>query len=99
MSGARIVMLAAAAVTLIAAAKPYALPNEPDIALPFAGEDADLVRANCSGCHSLDYITTQPRGKGVQFWRDSVTKMVNVYGAPVAKTDAERIAVALGNAR
>ena len=51
---------------------------------------------NCSACHSLDYITTQPRGKGEQFWRDSVAKMVNVYKAPLSPEDADAVGAALG---
>lgn len=51
-----------------------------------------VVVANCTACHSLDYITTQPRGKGGQFWRDEVAKMVNVYKAPIAPADADAVA-------
>ncbi|KEY97937.1 sulfite:cytochrome C oxidoreductase subunit B, partial [Sphingomonas sp. BHC-A] len=51
--------------------------------------------ATCSACHSLDYVTTQPRGKGAQFWQDSVGKMIKVYGAPIEPADAERIAAYL----
>jgi hypothetical protein len=50
---------------------------------------------NCSACHSLDYITTQPRGKGEQFWRDAVAKMVNVYKAPLSPEDADAVAATL----
>lgn len=89
----------AAAALLIGAgavqAKPYALPAEKQVTLP-AGPGADLTAATCSACHSLDYLVTQPRGKGEQFWKDSVTKMVNVYGAPIAKDDAAAIAAYLG---
>jgi predicted secreted protein len=77
---------------LLAAAKPitYTLPPERQIELP-PGPDVQLVRAQCSACHSLDYIQTQPRGKGEQFWRDSVTKMTSVYGAAFSPEDANRI--------
>lgn len=77
---------------LLAAAKPlsYALPQEQPVALP-PGPYVELVQSHCSACHSLDYIRTQPRGKGEQFWRDSVTKMTGVYGAPISREDADRI--------
>lgn len=72
------------------------------IELPFgetppelADEASQIVVSNCSGCHSLDYITPQPRGKGEQFWQDSVTKMVNVYKAPVSAGDATAVAATL----
>jgi len=61
-----------------------------------ADHDGEVVVNNCSGCHSLDYITTQPRGKGEQFWRDAVTKMVTVYKAPVSPADQEAIGKTLG---
>jgi hypothetical protein len=68
---------------------PATIPSE------LAGADSAVVVANCSACHSLDYITTQPRGKGEQFWRDSVTKMINVYGAPIAPETAQQVATIL----
>jgi len=60
-----------------------------------AGPGAAVVARNCSACHSLDYITTQPRGKGEQFWRDSVAKMVNVYKAPLSPEEAEAVSIVL----
>jgi hypothetical protein len=75
-----------------------ALAQPVAVELPFGETPAELsdpasevVIGNCSGCHSLDYITTQPRGKGEQFWRDAVTKMIAVYKAPVAAEDADAI--------
>ena len=56
---------------------------------------SEVVVNNCSACHSLDYITTQPRGKGEQFWRDAVAKMVNVYKAPLSPEDADTVAATL----
>lgn len=57
-----------------------------------ADSEGQIVVAQCSACHSLDYITTQPRAKGAQFWRDSVTKMVNVYGARITPETADAVA-------
>lgn len=86
----------AAALSVTAAARPvtFAFPAE---MLPpaFAADDAQVVVANCSGCHSLDYLATQPRHKGAQFWRDAVNKMVNVYKAPIAPEDADAVAAVL----
>lgn len=82
---------------LVTAARtaPYELPEEALAALP-PGPGSELTAANCSACHSLDYVTTQPRGKGAQFWKDSVAKMITVYGAPLSKEDAETISTYLG---
>ena len=50
------------------------------------------TEARCATCHSRDYITTQPPHKGKDFWTAEVTKMVNVYGAPIP--EEERAAIA-----
>jgi mono/diheme cytochrome c family protein len=94
----RPLLFCALAAPLLLAAKPfvYTLPDEPEVSLA-AGAGADLVSANCAACHSLDYLSTQPPGKGAQFWRDSVTKMVKIYGAPIAPADADAIADYLGH--
>ena len=73
----------------------YALPEEPVVTLP-AGQGAELVQGTCSACHSLDYVQTQPRGKGAQFWRDEVAKMGKAYGAQIEAKDADEIAAYLG---
>lgn len=88
--------LAAAAVLIGVAcsAKPinYSVPVDTVPPAELAGPDAEPVRNHCAACHSLDYIVTQPRGKGEQFWRDAVTKMINVYKAPVEQPDANKVA-------
>ena len=92
------ILLAGAALILVgaAAAKPvtYTLPPEKEIVLP-AGDGAELTQAQCSACHSLDYVQTQPRGKGAQFWKDAVGKMVKIYGAPIEPKDADAISAYL----
>jgi mono/diheme cytochrome c family protein len=50
------------------------------------------TEALCATCHSRDYITTQPPHKGKDFWTAEVTKMVNVYGAPIPETERAAIA-------
>jgi len=72
----------------------YQLPTPPTPP-ELADVGAQVVVANCSACHSLDYIVTQPRGKGEQFWRDSVTKMISVYGAPIAPEQAQEVGTVL----
>jgi len=69
----------------------------PEEAVPaeLADGAGEPVVAACSTCHSLEYITTQPRGKGAQFWRDAVAKMVNVYKAPLEPADADTVAEVL----
>jgi len=46
---------------------------------------------NCMACHSVDYINTQPPGKGRPFWDAEVRKMIKVYRAPIEDGDANNI--------
>jgi mono/diheme cytochrome c family protein len=69
---------------------PYRLPVEQAATLP-PSPGADLTAAQCSACHSLDYLTAQPRGKGAKFWEDSVAKMRTVYRADISDGDAATI--------
>jgi mono/diheme cytochrome c family protein len=69
----------------------YKLPDETAAFKP--GPNLDVVQNNCTGCHSADYIATQPRGPNYKadFWKAEVTKMIKVYGAPVDEADVPRI--------
>jgi sulfite dehydrogenase (cytochrome) subunit B len=74
-------------------AKPvgYKLPSETAAFKP--GPNLDLVKNNCTGCHSVDYVATQPRGPKFkeEFWKAEVNKMINVYGAPIEQADIGKI--------
>jgi hypothetical protein len=52
----------------------------------------DKVVANCSGCHSLDYIQMNSPYPSAPLWAAEVTKMINAYGAPIDGADAKVIA-------
>lgn len=58
------------------------------------GPGVEAAENNCLTCHSADYIATQPTGAkfGRDFWTAEVTKMIKVYGAPIADDDARKIA-------
>ncbi len=88
----------AAAVTLSlkagsAIASPLAYELPPETAAFRPGPHLEVVVNNCSGCHSADYIATQPRGEKFKedFWRAEVNKMIKVYGAPIADADIPQI--------
>jgi hypothetical protein len=86
--------LTAVALGLVAArAVPvvYKLPEETAAFKP--GPNLDVVQINCSGCHSADYINTQPRNAKSKkdFWQTEVTKMIKTYGAPIDDTDVPKI--------
>jgi sulfite dehydrogenase (cytochrome) subunit B len=66
----------------------YELPPETIRLLPGPGVEA---AAPCTGCHSPDYIKTQPPGQGKTFWTAIVNKMRKVFGAPVEEEDVAKI--------
>jgi mono/diheme cytochrome c family protein len=68
----------------------YKLPDETAAFKP--GPNLDVVQNNCTGCHSSDYVNTQPRNaKPKDFWQAEVTKMIKVYGAPIDDSDVSKI--------
>ena len=54
------------------------------------GPHADAINANCTSCHSASMALTQPALSADQ-WKATVTKMREVYHAPVAETDIPAI--------
>jgi mono/diheme cytochrome c family protein len=70
----------------------YELPPETAAFKP--GSNLEVVQNNCTGCHSADYIATQPRGPKFKkdFWQAKVNKMIKVYGAPIDAADVGKIA-------
>ena len=92
------IMLAMAAATAppATAGETAAGQTTPDASLPDSDE---LVNApgheravQCGACHSLDYIRMNSRFLDLAGWTAVVNKMINVYGAPIAKTDVDAIA-------
>jgi len=88
-----IVMVMAAAVCFS-----YAASGEPVHSLtppavqtelrPGAGKDK--TETLCAICHSVDYITMQPRFSRT-VWTAEVNKMIKVMGAPIKEDDAKII--------
>jgi sulfite dehydrogenase (cytochrome) subunit B len=80
-----IILIAACAVPLVATAqeKPVELKKAPGL---------DTVEANCSGCHSLDYIVMNSPFPNAALWDAEVTKMIKAFGAPITDADAKIIA-------
>ena len=76
---------------VIAAPVNYKLPEETATFKP--GPNLDVVKNNCTACHSADYINTQPRGPKFKkdFWQAEVTKMIKVFGAPIDEADVSKI--------
>ena len=56
------------------------------------GPGRDKVEANCTQCHSLDYILGNSPFMTRQVWDAEVTKMIKAFGAPISESDAKEIA-------
>ena len=75
---------------LLAAAASGAFAQESKVVLQ-DGPGKDKAQA-CMACHSVDYIQMNSRFLDKAGWTGSVNKMINVFGAPIAKEDVEAIA-------
>jgi sulfite dehydrogenase (cytochrome) subunit B len=86
-------LVAGSLFALVAVAEPitYDLPKGGATFRP--GPNREVVQGNCGSCHSSDYISTQPQGPKFKkdFWQAEVTKMINVYGAPIDAADVPKI--------
>jgi hypothetical protein len=79
-----ILVLAAVAVSAGAAA------DETKIHMKDGAETTALV-ADCSVCHSLDYVQMNSRFLKRAGWEAEVKKMVSVMGAPTNEADAAKL--------
>ena len=75
---------------IAAAADPVSIVLPPDRGTLVPGPGMEITQQNCQMCHSLDYITMQPRGGEAQ-WRGVVNKMIKVFGAPIGEEAARMI--------
>lgn len=72
--------------------KTIALPED-RVSLPQSAGN-DLVTENCTGCHSVEMITTQPQ-LDAKTWTAEIAKMRSVYHAPIDAADDDRLVSAL----
>ncbi len=79
-----LIVFAAAMISLPAVAdeKPVDLKKAPGL---------EQVEGNCGACHSLDYIQMNSPFPNAALWDAEVTKMIKVFGAPIADADAAAI--------
>jgi hypothetical protein len=77
-------------IALLALGSLQAVAGEADIRLKDA-PGRDVVAANCSMCHSLDYVQMNAPFLDRKGWDASVNKMIKVMGAPVSESDAQAI--------
>jgi hypothetical protein len=67
-----------------------ALADESDIQLK-EGQGMARVAANCTMCHSLDYIQMNAGVMDKPGWQKTVDKMIKAMGAPIKPEDVEPI--------
>jgi len=56
----------------------------------FAGQGADALNNNCLACHSAGMVLNQPSLTKAA-WQAEVSKMIQIYKAPIAAADAAAI--------
>ncbi len=79
-----------AGLPLLALSETVKIELPPETATLKKAPGSDLVTAQCIVCHSVEYISTQPRLPRT-YWQGAVTKMQQKFGAPVAPNDVEAI--------
>jgi len=85
---------AAAGLASVGAAAPIRYKDvPPETAALAPGPNLEVAEAHCALCHSVDYITTQPRSFADPraTWTAEVAKMRKAYGAPLTDEDAAKI--------
>ena len=85
--------LAAFALASAAVAAPVRYTSPPETAKLAPGPNLEIAQAHCGICHSVDYISTQPRNfaNPRAVWTAEVAKMRKAYGAPMSDEDAAKI--------
>ena len=86
--------LAAAGLAAAVVAAPVRYAGAPPETATLApGPNVELARARCEVCHSVDYITTQPRSFADPraTWTAEVAKMRKAYGAEIPDEEAAKI--------
>ena len=85
-----LVLLAATLAAAAPAFKPMTMDLPPDAAAFPDGPNVKTVSQNCLACHSAEMVLDQPPLPKAT-WAAEVTKMRNVYKAPVTDADAALI--------
>ena len=92
-----VILLVVPLVIWAADQKSITLPADNEMATLKPGPGMEVARANCMICHSTDYVVRQPQGDAKQ-WQALVTKMIKVFGAPIAPENEKTIVEYLSSA-
>jgi mono/diheme cytochrome c family protein len=55
------------------------------------GDGLETTEQNCAACHSLDYIPMNSVFLDEKGWTAEVSKMVEIFGAPIGEDDQAKI--------
>lgn len=91
-----LVAAAAAAAPVLGEAEPAVVLKSLSVTLPETsamfppGPGVDAINNNCLSCHSVEMVLNQPALPKAG-WQAEVTKMRNVFKAPIAESDVPTI--------
>ncbi|MGC2064068.1 MAG: hypothetical protein WA610_13925 [Thermodesulfovibrionales bacterium] len=85
------ILVMTAGMTLAASVDGVKSIDLPDVKTELSsGAGKDTTEKYCNLCHSLDYITMQPKFSKAQ-WTGTVNKMIKTFGGPISDDDAKVI--------
>src|SRR4051812_14871629 len=76
--------------TVVTTARALDIQLPPETAAFKQDAGADVANGQCLICHSVEYVTTQPRMPKT-FWKAEVQKMQQKYGAPIPDSQVEEV--------
>jgi len=70
-------------VILLSSAVPAVAAADENLVRLKQAPGVEQVQANCSACHSLDYVQMNSTFLSASAWDAEIAKMINVFGAPI----------------
>ncbi len=89
--GIRISLLLAVLNFLLLRAAALDIQLPPEVATFRQNAGAEIANAQCLICHSVEYVTMQPPMPRT-FWKNSIQKMQQKYGAPIPNEQVDALA-------
>jgi sulfite dehydrogenase (cytochrome) subunit B len=84
-------VLGCAAVVAVAAPKSITLPPDTATLRPSSLPGYAKAQADCTVCHSAEYMLTQPPNAGRPYWDAMTKRMKAVFKAPFDEADIPQI--------
>src|SRR5580765_670355 len=87
----RLVWVTTSLIALSLRAAPVEILFPPEVAVFKQDAGVEIANAQCLICHSVEYVTIQPPLPKT-FWKGSIQKMQQKYGAPIPEDQVEPLA-------